>query len=644
MRARPYVLACLALVHCGGSDEGPASPGPTTSGPPPTTVEYGPQESTRLTPFPSNRYAKADSGTRTGLRVNISTATTGDPFAATFGATGAQMNELDGFSVAGGVSFHTSRALDPASLVVTGEASTKPGSPVLLVDVDPASPEKGKARPVLVKYVETEPDSITPEDFCVVVQPQTPLRVRTRYAFVTTRAVKDKSGKPVEATQASRALLDGKEPGAYGDLVTAALPDVVALGVAKGELTSATVFTTGSVHEVLLETAKTRRAAPPPELVSFAPATDDKTSKDPKRVRFVGKFKSPEYRKPAPDGKWTLDGDVGKIQSEPELELFLDVSDKDAKGKRPIVIYGHGLGGDKDGAWGTAERLADLGGAVLAIDSPFHGSRKPSKDSFPVTDFFGIDVPTATFDLGKARDNFRQMAMDQLELVRLLPKLGELDVLPLGAPDGEPDFDVSRVVYIGHSFGSVQGPGVFALAPEIRAAVWNVGGDGLTTLMRDSGTFGLLVSSFRPKGTTDGDVARFFVMTQGIMDSGDPLNFARFANLEAPPGVEGWSPRSFLIQEVINDGIVPNSSTELLARAAGATQVGPAVVPIDGLPQASAPYVGAPATGAVFQFAMADGQKASHGELIFTKDAQKQYVPFLADALAGKTPTVVPTP
>src|SRR6185503_10353150 len=102
----------------------------------------------------------------------------------------------------------------------------------------------------------------------------------------------------------------------------------------------------------------------------------------------------------------------------------------------------------------------------------------------------------------------RQMASDQLELIRFINSLGTLDLLPVGAPDGVPDLDVSKVLYIGHSFGSVQGPSAMALAPEIKHAVWNVGGDGLTMLIRDSGTFSLMVNALKPAGTSDGALAR----------------------------------------------------------------------------------------------------------------------------------------
>ena len=82
------------------------------------------------------------------------------------------------------------------------------------------------------------------------------------------------------------------------------------------------------------------------------------------------------------------------------------------------------------------------------------------------------------------------MASDQLELFRFVTTLGSLDVLPLGAPDGIPDVDASRILYIGESFGAVLGATALALGPEAHAACLTVGGDDLSLIMRDSSTPG----------------------------------------------------------------------------------------------------------------------------------------------------------
>ena len=93
------------------------------------------------------------------------------------------------------------------------------------------------------------------------------------------------------------------------------------------------------------------------------------------------------------------------------LELYLTFSDATKSGPRPIVIFGHGLGGDKDSVWGTAERLAELGVAVVGIDAPEHGSRSdpPTKDGKSdlfgaVTGFFAANPDTKQFDMERVRE------------------------------------------------------------------------------------------------------------------------------------------------------------------------------------------------------------------------------------------------
>ena len=598
---------------------------------------YGPQAQTRLTPYPSNRYARSDSTSKTGLRVDLRSENTIDPIAKdpAFAGTLAALDRLDGFSTVGPFILGFSKEIDP----VGSERA------MALVDIDDASPERGRAISlVTVYYTTTDSDATTP-DFTLLAHPAEPLRPRTRYAFVVGEGVKAASGVPVRASEETRALLRD-EPGGYAESVRRAMPLVQqATGRAPESLVLATVFTTETVRDVTEATAIDRRAAPIPRLAAPFTVQQKGTAPDP-RVRFVGRYDAPEFRRPKPIGTWDVNGDRPTLQATVALETYLVFSDATRSGPRPIVIFGHGLGDDKDGTWGTAERLAELGVAVMGIDAPEHGSRSdpptPNGKSNlfqSVTGFFAADPDTKTFDLEKVRDNFRQMASDQLELVRFIQSLATLDLLPLGAPDGVPDLDTTKILYLGHSFGSVLGPTVGALAPEIRAACWNVGGNGLTTLIRDSGLFSLFIDAFRPPGTPKADVAKFFAITQAIIDPGDPANYARFATLEPLNGVPGWRAKDVLVQEVKEDRIVPNTSTEVLARALGLAQVGPITHEVPSMTRLAAPVTGnlpSGATGGLVQFETANGTVATHGDLIFSPEAKKQYVEFFRTALAGR--------
>ncbi len=626
----------------------------TRPAPGPVEVIYGDPLQTALVPFPSDRYTVEDPTTKTRLRVAVSTATSGDTFVAGYPLVTQRLNELDGFSTAGGIAVAFAGPIDGAAFAgpqggTAPEALdparfTRRDTPLVLVDVDPASPEVGRAVGLLPRYFAQAKDDIyLLDEYSVVARPAVPLAPGRRYLFAATTAMLGADGRPVARSADAAVLIDGEPADAYGAKVQAGLDVLEAsLGIPRAEVVVASVFTTTSQQSELVDLAGAIRQSPEP--AQNDPWTIQEESEGDDRVRFRATFESPEMR--TADGAFQTLGGLPQPQSMVDLEVFLAFSDKTFGGKRPVVIYQHGLGGDKDGSWGAAERLSEIGVAVFSIDSPEHGTRGAGAmgQLESVFAFFGVDPVTNAFDLGKARDNFRQMTVDQLELVRLIGSLDTLDLLPLGAPDGVPDLDTSQVLYIGHSFGAVQGASIFALAPEIKHAVWNVGGDGLMLIMEDSLLFSLLVDTIKPPETTDGQLARFFSATQAIIDPGDPLNFAPHCLITPPAGA---GPRSILLQQVIDDGIVPNTSTEALARAAGLSVMRP-LRAVPGLTETASPSRGAGPNGStavLTQFdTMNGGEPATHGELYFSVEGRGQYVELFRTAVETGLGTVVAAP
>lgn len=660
------VVAPLLLAACGEEDPS----GSSTSTPPPATsvAFYGPSVETDLIPFPSDRYARNDATTTTGLRVDIGDHNSGDDQLPAYAGAIAQLNEMDGFSTTGGVSLMFTQRLDlrgivldqfldpPATDPIIGpEAYSVAGAPLYLVNVDVDSAEYGEPVGLIPWAFSQEADEYSDGEHSLIVHPAVPLRPGTKYAFVVTTVLTAHDGTPVGRSQRTHDLITGAVSGDYADRVRAAL-DVIetSVGATHADVALATVFTTATVQSGVIAMAKARRAAPTPTPGATWAVLNAPTETD-ARVRFRNTYTAPEFRGET-SGKWTLDDSGGPtVQEVVELETFLAFTDSEKSGPRPIVIYGHGLGGDKDGNWGASERLATLhenGVAVFSIDSPEHGSRTDGETNLltSVNAFFGIDGDTGDFDVGRARDNFRQMASDQLELVRFIGSLGELDLLPVGAPDGVPDLDVSQVLYIGHSFGSVQGATILAMAPEITHATWNVGGAGLMMLLRDSGTFSMVVKGMAPAGTPFGATARFMSVLQGIVDPGDPLNFARYVLQEPLDGVANWAPRDVLLQEVVRDTIVPNSTTDALARATGLElldelQVVPGLAPKGGPMTKNTP---SGATGVLAQFEFVDDgegklERIDHGSLYFATEGVAQYAEFFRTGLENERATVTVT-
>lgn len=645
-------LSCVALLCGCGADEG--------LGDSAVQAIYDAPEKTILTPYPSNRYTVADESTRTGLRVEL--GENRDQLGV-LPSTEAELEAMDGFSTHGGVIVGLTGAIRAESFAAVtdyddeerqGVAELSPDyfvdlatTPVALLNVDSNSPQYGSLSGLRLRYLQQKAsDWVTESEFVLLVQPAVPLLPATRYALVLSDTLLGEDELPVARSAEMDALIrgNGGSEGSYERQVQEALSVYADYGLSEERVRLVNVFTTASITQGVRAMSELVRSLPTPKLLEdwSLVQSDEKSG----RSRFRAVFSAPEFRRPLPDGRWVETEEGGPVvQGEVGLEVFLTLGGGSAKDRRVPVIYGHGLGGDKGGEWGTAERLAELRPAVFSIDSPHHGSRATNPDDKlgAVFKFFGIDPSDDSFVIGRARDNFRQIASDQLQLVRLIRSLDGLDLLPAGAVDGEPDVDVSHLLYVGHSFGSVQGPLVFALAPEIRQALWNVGGAGMMTLLRDSKLFSIMVNGLKPEGTSDVAVVRFLAIAQAIVDPGDPLNFARYGTQLALPGVAEWSGRDVLIQEAYNDGIVPNSATRYLARAAGAQRCKEGVAAA-GIEAASGPIhqnLASGATVGLCQFELGEnGAPASHGELIFEEAARKQYLEFFRSGLQSGHATV----
>jgi hypothetical protein len=643
MRVRPASLLAVSLAGaCSGGGGGPA----------PVVALYSADATSDA--YPSDHFAQPDPSTPTGVRLSLDAVLAGDPFVQAYPSMLPELDARDGFSTVGGLYVRFSDEIDPSALTsLTPSDFTQPGTPMALVDVDPASPSNGQAVALVPQYFSwnDDPSALTP-DYTLIVQPYAPLDPKTRYAFVLSDAVHAASGAPLQATDATRALVSGDAEGDYGSALRSALPAIgQSTGISPDHVVLATMFTTGSVRDDTIAVAKAARAGAPPS--GGAAPTVEKQATDPgdNRLRFQGTFPAPEYRAPKPDGQWHDSNGVPAVQSVAQLQYFLAFSDATHSGPRPIVVYAHGLGGDKDATWDIAQYLAPLDVAVIGIDAPEHGSRHdppypPGQTDMVVStmSFIGVDLDARTLDAGIARDNFRQMASDQLELFLFVSTLGSLDVLPEGAPDGIPDVDATKVLYLGESFGAVLGSTALALGPEARAGCLTVGGDNLSLIIRDSPTFHILVKSIEPPGVTQAQLARFASIVQDIVDPGDPINYAPFVTQKALDGVPGWRGTDVLLQEVKDDNIIPNDATSGLARTLGLTQVQPVVYPVTGLSSATAPVSGNGPNGVtagLFQFDQAGGAPADHRTIIGTPEAMKQYIAFFQSALTSPRAQIV---
>lgn len=257
----------------------------------------------------------------------------------------------------------------------------------------------------------------------------------------------------------------------------------------------------------------------------------------------------------------------------------------------PVVIFGHGLGGDRTNMLAAADTLASIGYASIAIDTPLHGVTSTSSPFYiGNTPFAGLgnertfDVdysnnatgapgpdgkidPSGTWiinlqSLLTSRDNGRQAQADLSVLAVTIPAISfDGDALP--------DFDASNLAYAGISMGSIMGTAFVAVEPMIKRAFLSVPMGGLMRGLEASPTFGPRIrAGLAAAGIMPGssEFQQYLTIGQTVIGPMDPVNW----------GLEASTFKSIVLHEVIGDTVVPNfvataplSGTEPLIKTMG---------------------------------------------------------------------------
>jgi hypothetical protein len=276
----------------------------------------------------------------------------------------------------------------------------------------------------------------------------------------------------------------------------------------------------------------------------------------------------------------------------------------------PVVIFQHGITGDRSNALAIAGAFAQAGWVVAAVDLPLHGVTNAASPLYQASNeqTFNLDLvvnatgasgPDSVIDSSgthyinltyplASRDNQRQAAVNLLALTRALPSLD------LDGDTGTPDIDGTRIAFAGLSLGSMTGIIYGSVLPNpalTRSMALSVPGGGVAELLRDSVQFGPRINAgLQAQGLLPGTSLynQFMRDVQAIVDAGDPLNYV----------ASTASQRTIYLQQVVGattpppnpDQVVPNSATQRLIAAINAAGITfPRVVP--GVPRVGSGYV-----------------------------------------------------
>jgi hypothetical protein len=572
------------------------------------TVRYDRRDPSAYAPFPDDVWLEPDPATATGYRVELPIPDRESDVQGIMRrlkeAAEATPSPLDGFSPIGPLVVELSDAPEESSMPATQAESLDPFATVGLFDLTTASAGYGQRIPFKLHVRAVRATIDDPIQHAIVIFPSIPLSPGGRYGLVVMKralAGPDRPFDPSSFTMAALGEAVGGEDGSITE-VRALMTDVIDV-VSEGsppvfadDVALALRFSVRS-NESFPLTQRTMKEqvlslpAPSVEITSVRPDFGDVAA------IVEGTWQAPEWRVSFSIARFE-DGSPVVIHQKP-IPFILAIPHSAVSTPAPITMYQHGNPGSAEDEvpWQARSYMAENGFAVAGFTDTI------SRDVASDTDLQRMAIMTPLFGAGIMPDYWYQTTGEQLSFIRMLPELADLDVLPLGQPDGEPDLDVSApLTYLGLSEGANKGQAFVPYAPEVRAATLLVGGmryseilfhqdpvnpggvgTPLLDILRD-----LLSPNLRPLDLWVG-----FGLFQLAFDPQDPHNHAAFMYAN-PFEVAGTLRKpSVLVQEGIADTLVPNNATRSLAYTLGRVpHIEPIQVFVPYLPTAPGPIMG----------------------------------------------------
>lgn len=637
MRPLALLVALCLVAACGDLSSSPAPTGSTS------TARFAPAPLASgatawgEVPFPSDLYRDASGAVSLG---RLPTALSDRPI---FDAIRELLAARDGFCTTCGIHFAIDGAIVPeASWPAPGFGPAPPsdGDPaallagaVVLADVDPASPERGRLVPLRYQW--------DPAHGLLSVRPApgVALHGSRRYAAALTTRVRAVDGTPLGASPAFVAVRDGRGRAADEEAarlranVAPALDELERLGLDRRQVVALAAFTTEDPTLDLRGARAAVQGGPSP--VAFVDRTwrgeeidgllgipaEDRPGIDVPPVAgsggtrsivhrtiatvVAGRFRAPRIVTGEGREIGTLRRDAaGAVAAGPleDVPFLLAIPAGADPRDLPVAIAHHGFNASRTTGFATAETAARAGVAILAIDAFQHGARAVSasdrvnsmRGGLPGADGFAesepADVSARVFGVvgtapgldgfpGYPLGTLLQFTADVASAARLLRE-GGLAAAVAAALGEEIRFDAERTGFIGNSLGAVVGVPALVVEPTLRAGIENVPPGSIVEVLATSPEFRPLVDVvFLPRLGVEGpfdEVTRHLLLdpvidlSRWILEPADPLALAR--HLVAERLVPGPAPE-VLFQSASLDEVAPPGPTESMLTAVGSPRV-----------------------------------------------------------------------
>ena len=576
-------------------------------------------------PFPSDLYGDENGAIRIGA---LPTTKAETPLHA---AMRDLVQSRDGFCATCNVYFSVDGEIDSATLPVNDTPSATDA--VVLADVDPASPDRGRLFPLRTEW--------NAERHLLAIRPVRGIALHRsrRYAAALTTTLHAVDGSPLGPSEPFRQVRIRRSSGdaeieRARNLLAPALDELERLGIGRNRIVALAAFTTEDVTADVVGARAVVQGGPPLEVsierwrrgdeideLLGIPSEDRPGIDVPPAVGvagtrsiahgsigdvITGSFVAPRIL----SGAGT---DIGTALRNPQGEIiagarehvpFLLTLPKVYVGPQvPVVIAHHGFNASRVTGFATADTAARAGVAVLAIDAFQHGERAASAhddvhamrgdlagpDGFAETN--PLDLSARVFGLLGAAPGlelfpayslgaFLQFGADIASAVRLVRKGTLAQALREGGVAAFEGFDTQRIGFIGNSLGAVVGASVLVAEPDVHFAVQNVPPGSIVETLAESPEFRPLVDAlFLPRLGIEAsfdEVARHLLfdpiidLSRWILEPIDPLALAPYMLLDP---VRQGGPAEILFQVAALDEVAAPLATQSMLTATGSTRV-----------------------------------------------------------------------
>ncbi len=517
-----------------------------------------------LLPFPSTALMAEDASSPTGLRVQIEDASLPGE-----GDEARYLNLADGFSPITPVATMLPGGIDPAFLADHVHGDALEGSPIRIVNAEPGSARYGESVPVWVEVVTGGAPEANAD--LLLAYPIVPLEPNAEHAVIVDDSLRDLEGQTHTADAATRVALGLDAPTTNEERVLAAhhaplLSLLSDIGQAPASVVKAWTFVTRSEDDVsrrmlsMMDSAASAMDGVEVRITAFVPREHEAVE-----GIVLGELDGVPNFLDA-DDRLVFDDNHLPVQQGTRTTRFRVVLPSGGyegeDGRYRITLYGHGTAGSVNDDAFDYETAAE---GVAKVNLEFHGW----------TDEDLLFTFQKLLKLVKGSEQstaqLMQAVVDGYALLKAMEgPLGEALAADTLAGDPNPRAGVLPITdqpaWVGGSLGGTMGAIVGAAYPEVEFGVLNVPAGAWTHFVADSYMYssamrGFLIDAY------DTEIEVRYAMA--LMQTGwDDVDGAAWATRARADGV------SFLLQQSMDDQIVPNQATHTLAAALGAEMVG----------------------------------------------------------------------